>query len=201
MNCFPPLELAFTCSRGVGGAARLRLRPLNAGDIPGVTAACSDPVTQRWLTLPKSYSDAHARGFIESAEPFRQSGGGIRCAVADASSDALIGCVSLKETDWVERVADVGYWALPEYRGRGYITQATRTLSLWALELGMQRLTLRALPENTASNRVAQAAGFRFRRRLHGAGLSDFGRVDINLYELTAGDYGPDPAANTATHP
>ena len=49
----------------------------------------------------------------------------------------------------------------PEARGRGIATLALRTISRWAVdELRLGRLELAADPENHASQRVAEKAGF-----------------------------------------
>ena len=55
----------------------------------------------------------------------------------------------------------VGYWVAPWARNRGLATRAVETLSAWALgDGGFDRLELTTHPENTASQRVAEKAGF-----------------------------------------
>jgi RimJ/RimL family protein N-acetyltransferase len=55
----------------------------------------------------------------------------------------------------------VGYWMAPEARGRGLTTAALGALSRWAIEeLGLGRVELATDPENLASQRVAEKAGF-----------------------------------------
>ena len=55
----------------------------------------------------------------------------------------------------------MGYWLAPEARGRGIMTDAVRAVVAWAQEHGIRCLTLTAHPENVASHRVAERAGFR----------------------------------------
>lgn len=58
-------------------------------------------------------------------------------------------------------VAEVGYWVRREARGRGYATRATRLVSESGIhELALSRIQLHAFPENVASQRVAEKAGF-----------------------------------------
>ncbi len=67
---------------------------------------------------------------------------------------------------------EIGYWS----RDRGLAWErAARLLSTWALTgLGLERLELLANPENVASQRLAEGAGFtregllRLYRRRHG---------------------------------
>ena len=55
----------------------------------------------------------------------------------------------------------VGYWLLPEARGKGFATRSVQLISRWALgDLGLARLSLFAEPSNEASRRVAQRSGY-----------------------------------------
>jgi RimJ/RimL family protein N-acetyltransferase len=55
----------------------------------------------------------------------------------------------------------VGYWLAPEARGRGVMTEALRAVVSWAREEhGIRRLVLTTHPDNVASQRVAERAGF-----------------------------------------
>ncbi|MEU6123397.1 GNAT family N-acetyltransferase [Streptomyces sp. NPDC047123] len=60
-----------------------------------------------------------------------------------------------------EGCAEVGYDLVPGARGRGYATQALRALSAWALTRPELTSLLAVVePDNTASQAVAQAAGY-----------------------------------------
>ena len=57
--------------------------------------------------------------------------------------------------------AGIGYWLLPQARGRGLATRAVRLLSDWAFaDLELARLRLFTEPENERSQRVAERCGF-----------------------------------------
>lgn len=56
----------------------------------------------------------------------------------------------------------VGYWLAPWARGRGVMTESVRTVVQWARgEHGVKRLFLTTHPDNVASQRVAERAGFK----------------------------------------
>ena len=58
-------------------------------------------------------------------------------------------------------IGHFGYWVAGEARGRGVATEALRALCRWAVEtLDVKRLELMTDPENIASQRVAEKAGF-----------------------------------------
>jgi RimJ/RimL family protein N-acetyltransferase len=164
------------------------LRPLCEADTADVARACADEVTQRWLPLPSPYTEEVARGFITEFAPAQQSGGaGIVRAVESAGR--FVGCISLKETDWAERVTEIGYWVAPWARGLGVAGRATRLLAEWALsDQGLERVELLAATGNVASQRSAERAGFVREGVLRNAGHVHGGRVDLVVYSLIRAD-------------
>src|SRR5690606_21602551 len=79
-------------------------------------------------------------------------------AIADAASDAFAG--SLVLFDVTDHGAEVGVWVHPAHRGKGITTAALRLAVHFASGSGLRELTARTLPENTASQRVLETAGF-----------------------------------------
>ena len=64
-------------------------------------------------------------------------------------------------------IAGLGYWLIPSARGRRLATPAVRLVSDWALrELNVLRLEAWVAPDNVASQRVLDRAGFAFEGRL-----------------------------------
>jgi ribosomal-protein-alanine N-acetyltransferase len=61
------------------------------------------------------------------------------------------------------RGAHIGYWIDHNYAGRGFTTDAVNTLTRFAFEeLGLHRIEINIRPENDASIRVAEKAGYKF---------------------------------------
>jgi RimJ/RimL family protein N-acetyltransferase len=138
----------------------IRLRRYTEADVDDVSAACADPLTQRFLTeLPSPYTRDDARWWIQTGAPAQWAAGGAVHAVADPGTDRVLGAVGLHRYGY-GYVGQVGYWVAPWARGRGVATAATRTLARWAFDHGIQRLELQTHIENLASQRVALAAGF-----------------------------------------
>lgn len=134
------------------------LRPWSFDDVGAVTRACQDPEIARWTMVPTPYSEADARLWLEKVtDPGIED----HLAVAVTTSDGgrFVGSMSL----FIMKpgVGEFGYWAAPGARGRGYTSRALRLLAAWTLdELKLPRLQLGTLPGNTASERVAEKAGF-----------------------------------------
>jgi RimJ/RimL family protein N-acetyltransferase len=133
------------------------LRPWRQEDIPAIVSACNDPETIRWTTIPTPYSDEDARGWLERCET-AWSEGAAPLGVVDKASGEVAAAITL----WLHgTIGELGYWAAPAFRGRGYVPRAVALLCAWGFgELGIPRMQLGTFPGNTSSERVAEKAGF-----------------------------------------
>ncbi|MEU3452788.1 GNAT family N-acetyltransferase [Micromonospora sp. NPDC006766] len=174
----------------------VRLRPSRPDDVADTAAACADPITQRFMPgLPNPYTEESARWWIAEGEPAAWAAGGASYAIADPATDRLLGAVGLSNSMPKRRQFEIGYWVAPWARGRGVATTATRALAEQAFAAGCARLELLADEENTASQRVALAAGFRPEGVRRSAGTArDGSRYDLVAWVRLADDP-PGPAA------
>ena len=100
------------------------LRGYRDGDADRVQQACSDERTQYWLRdMPSPYTFDDARAYLETRTEQLAGGTGITWAIADPESDGLLGTISLFDLK-PGFEAEIGYWAHPEARGRGVMTEA-----------------------------------------------------------------------------
>ena len=113
-------------------------------------------------------------------------------SVSDAN-DACLGHVWV-EVDPVDgHRGSLGYWLLPEARGKGFATRSVRLVSRWAFEeLGMARLSLNTEPSNDRSQRVAERSGFVKEGVLRS--YEDIGgrRIDCVVFSLVRADLDSD---------
>ena len=138
------------------------LRPYRGEDANDLTNVCNDPLVRRFIpAMPSPYTRLDAKTWIENsiadaeAEHDRTT-----CAVAfaDPTTDRILGGGGLR--GGAELTSEIGYWVAPWARGRGVATAGARLLAGRAFAWGVERVTLRTEWENTASQRVALAAGF-----------------------------------------
>ena len=166
------------------------LRPWCEADVPGMVAAFSDPVMQRfsWRTAP--FTETDARDCLAEQEQARLRGEALNFALADPhDQDAVLGCVSLDEVRLDQGCAAIGYWLAPGARGRGAATQAVRLLARWAFaELGLARLELTCGPDNEASQHVARRCGFSREGLLRSHVPFRGARRDSVIYSLLRGE-------------
>lgn len=140
----------------------ITLRAYTDADVPALVEICQDPEIPRFTLVPSPYAEADARDWMQRARHGWATGTRVTFAIADAADDdKLLGSVGLQAFDWEHRAADVGYMVAAPARGRGIATRALELVAAWAFgPLGLERLELRTLPENTASQAVAGRAGF-----------------------------------------
>ncbi|MGW4896941.1 GNAT family N-acetyltransferase [Kitasatospora sp. NPDC004240] len=144
---------------------RLILRAPAAADVDAVFAACQDEDIQRWTVVPSPYAREDAVGFVNDVSaPGWREGTHFTWCVFERGTGALVGAQGITLVGGNRRgVAELGYWAVKEHRGRGYTVEAARAVSRWALtEAGVRRLEWFAYVGNEGSRAVADKVGFRF---------------------------------------
>jgi len=165
------------------------LRRPRPSDVEGLMAEGAEAQTQRFTNAADPYDRRAAEqelrwfsgGWTDPAAP-------IGLVIADAGDDSYLGAVLLFR-DRPGGIVELGYGVAPAARGRGVATRAVRLASGWAFaELGTPRLEARTDPENAASQRVLERAGYsregleRRSREVHGV------RRDMICWSLLPGD-------------
>ena len=156
------------------------LRPFTEDDVPALTAACHDPEIPRWTRVPSSYTEEDALAFVS-----RAAEGSF--AIVDARTGELLGSIGVRPVG--DGIGQIGYWVTREARGRGVATRALRMISEWAFEtLELARLQLITQPENLASERVAEKAGYQREGFLRAYAELKGRRPDFHMYSLLPDD-------------
>lgn len=168
---------------------RLVLRAPTAEDIDAITAACQDPEIARWTTVPSPYTREHAAGFVELvAQWWADDSQTIWGMFHDG---ILVGAVGLHHITPHEAggSTELGYWATAESRGQGFMIEASNSVIDWGFaELGLARISWRAVAGNIPSARTARALGFRYEGLQRQALTSPRGRDDGWTAGLLASD-------------
>lgn len=171
-------------------AGGIVLRTLESRDIPWITAACSDRELSRYVPgIPYPYGEADARAFIERAARAWAERSAATFVISNAPDGTGHGTIGLHLAAGDTGLAQVGYWLAPEARGRGAATIAVQLVSRWAFAaVGIDRLSLQTAPENVASQRVAERAGFTREGLLRAWMPTPDGRRHSVMFSLLATD-------------
>ncbi len=162
------------------------LRDWRDEDAPALEPVCGEWDVCAFTSVPWSYSEAGTLEWIEWQRRKRAAGTVLALAIQGRDDDRALGNVNLAGLDGDRREAEIGYWLVPEARGRGLATAAASLLIDWGLrEGGLERIEFAVLPENVASQRVAKRLGATsegLRERSHQAE----GRAwDMTIWSLT----------------
>ena len=100
----------------------------------------------------------------------------------ERESDLLVGACGVVALDWNVPRFEIGYWVRSSRRGKGYITEAVRTLTRLAFErFGAVRVEIRCSSHNVRSARVAERLGFTLEGVLRNAGRHPDGSLRDTL--------------------
>ncbi|MFE1326577.1 GNAT family N-acetyltransferase [Streptomyces sp. NPDC058741] len=168
---------------------RLLLRTVGPQDTDAVYDACQDPEIQRWTTIPSPYLREHARGFTEQMVRDGWADGSAFTFGVFLRSGELAGMLGI--TERALGTAEIGFWAVREHRGRGYVTEAALAACRWAFaHAAVDRVEWRAEVGNRGSRAVAEHAGFRIEGTLRSAMNNKGVRRDLWVGSLLPSDLG-----------
>jgi RimJ/RimL family protein N-acetyltransferase len=141
--------------------AGLRLRPWAQSDAAGMLLALLDPLVLHYAGfLVTDRNQALAR--IQRSASAWLDETGAHWVISTAGGEVL-GSVGFGQVLGGVECGSVGYWLLPEARGRGVVTAAVRTGTRAVFEhLGWHRIELYHAVENDRSCAVARRAGYPF---------------------------------------
>ena len=141
-------------------AARIRLRPLRAGDADALFALQSDARVMRyWSHAPWTTREQAVARIAELARSRATTE--FHAWVATLDDDVLIGTVSLFAINRAQRRAEIGYALMPALWGRGYATEMLHPAIAFAFaSLGVERIEADIDPRNEASCRLVERVGF-----------------------------------------
>lgn len=170
----------------------LRLRPWRADDAPALMLAMRDPLIRHYAgSLVDDRPDALRR--VQRFTHLWADGDGAAWVIGDQGGQ-LLGSVRFGLRDPVLACGEVGYWLLPQVRGRGVASAALRAGTTAVIRgLGWHRIELHHAIENDRSCAVARRSGYRAEGVLRSAMRypSDGRWSDEHLHARLADD--PDP--------
>ena len=172
------------------GDGRVVLRPWQLSDAPLMATACADPEIALFCMMPAGYTIALARDFIADAPRAWAEDGWLHLALTKPRGRRPLGAVGALQGDPRLPNADLGYWVMPEHRGRGLATAGVSLLTDWAFgTLGLRRLSIGTMVANEASRRIARELGFTPEALLRNDRPFGPTRTDCVVYSLLADEW------------
>ncbi|MFV8361393.1 GNAT family N-acetyltransferase [Flavobacterium sp. LS1P3] len=140
---------------------RLLLRRVDFNDTKEIFALRSNPETMKYIPRPLVKTDEDALEHIAMIDSKIDSNEGINWAITLKDNSKLIGIIGHYRIKPEHYRAEIGYMLLPEYHGKGIVSEAVRE----AVKYGFNNMNLHSIeaiiaPENYASAKVLEKNGF-----------------------------------------
>lgn len=148
---------------------RLDLRPHLESDLEVFHAIRSDPEVARYL-YEDALTPAQSREKLAARLGVRElaaENDWLAAVIVERASGAVVGDVALNLRSIEHRTGEIGFIVHPAHQGRGYATEAARTLLDWGFrDFGFHRVIGRTEARNAASARVLERLGMRLEAHL-----------------------------------
>ena len=172
----------------------VRVRRLTSADADGLLRGLTDSQLGRDAgMLAHEHTGDTVREQIERTRPAQmRTGEAAEFAIADAKTDAFLGSVMLHGFRWQAEQAEIGYWVLPDARGRGVAARAVGLITRWAVgDLGLSRIEAYVPVDNEASLRTIERSGYTQEGVARAAFDNRRDRVDLAQFSFVRADLEP----------
>ncbi|WP_310557860.1 GNAT family N-acetyltransferase [Flavobacterium sp.] len=140
---------------------RLVLRRVVKEDVAEIFALRSDQEVMKYIPRPLLKTEEEAIAHITAIDEKIDSNEGINWAITQKGNSKLIGIIGHYILKPEHFRSEIGYMLLPEYHGKGIISEALKEVVNYGFEV-MKLHSIEAIidPENIASEKVLQKNGF-----------------------------------------
>lgn len=144
----------------------------------------SDPEVTKFLTWPSHESIEVTNKVIDRWFEEEKNPKTIRFVITLKDNDEPIGSIDV--VGYINDNPEIGYCLSRKYWNKGLMTEACKAFSKYLLNIGFEKVLIKAVVENIGSNRVIEKCGFKFTHQEHLEHQSSFkpNPVTLNCYEL-----------------
>ena len=139
---------------------RLLVRHVVKADTSAMFAVYSDPIAARWVGDGRAIRREETELWIEVTKRNVAKRGYGMCTLVDRSTRKICGFMGLVHPE-NQADAELKYSLLRTHWGRGLATEAARAMISYGVQtFGLRQIIATTAPENHASHRVLEKAGF-----------------------------------------
>lgn len=165
------------------------LRALGDQDIDELMAFQNDPQLKK-LTMgwPMPVSRVKVSSWLETLS---QADDEVLLGIVKKETDDLVGTIRLMKIDWRHRKAELGiYIGHSEHQRKGLGKEALKLILDWAFhDLGLHKICLRALRENSQAMAAFESVGFREEGTMREDFYQDGEYKDVAIMGMLDGEY------------
>lgn len=162
---------------------RLHLRKIKMSDSSSLFKIWSDPDVTRFMNISNFTDENQAKDMIKLFDELAQDNRATRFAIIELKSNEIVGSCGFNSIDFENAKAEIGYDIAKPFWGRGYASEAIRSLLDYAFsDLELNRIEAKVEPENVNSIKVLQKLNFTFEGTLRQSERSKGKFIDLHIY-------------------
>ena len=140
---------------------RLLLRAVSTDDVNEILELRGNPETMKFIPRPLVTSTEMALEHIGMITEKIENNIGINWGITIKGNNKIIGIIGHYRIQPENHRAEIGYMSLPEYNGKGYISEAIKAVVAYGFEqMNLHSIEAVIDPGNTASEKVLLKNGF-----------------------------------------
>lgn len=169
--------------------ARLVLRDFVATDVGDVYAGLSHPEVIKYYGI--SYDSLEAtQAQMQWFQDIKANKSGYWLAIETADTHEFVGAIGVSDRNLEYRHAELGYWALPAYWGKGLMSEALQGFLGFAFgALGLHNVTAIVELPNLGSRQLLHKAGFTLEGIMRECELKQGEYISLCRYSLLSYEY------------
>ncbi|MDQ3841069.1 MAG: GNAT family N-acetyltransferase [Actinomycetota bacterium] len=169
---------------------RLILRQMILGDAEAVFAYASDPEVTRYVLWDTHHTIEDSETFLRSVAERYENAEAADWGIVYKGNGRFIGGCSIVGWDLENARAEMGYVLSRQYWGQGLMPEAVRAMIAFGFEkMGLNRLEVRCITENTASVRVMEKAGMLYEGTLRQREFIKGAYRDTKIYSILKSEF------------
>lgn len=113
-----------------------------------------------WVEFIKSAYDEES--YIKLTHQRWEEGTHFDFGIFEKEKNEYMGNIGVHSIRWSDSRAELGYWILGEFEGKGYMSEAVLLLEKHLFEIGFHRVQIRCSDLNARSSEVPKRCGYHF---------------------------------------
>jgi len=140
----------------------LILRQIIIDDLPNIFSGLSNPAIIKYYGVSYNSLD-ETQEQMEWFAALEKDGTGVWWAIVNVENKMFLGAVGLNNLSQIHKKAEIGFWLLPAYWGKGVMKKAIELVCNYAFaELNLHRIEALVETENINSKKILIKSNFNY---------------------------------------
>jgi ribosomal-protein-alanine N-acetyltransferase len=160
------------------------LRQIVNADLENIFLSLSNPEVIKYYGI--SYSSLQeTKDQLKFYRDLEQNETGIWWAICSLNNDVFYGAIGLNNRNLIHQNAEIGYWLMPQYWGKGIINETLPFVCNFGFnQLNLHRIVAMIESENIASKRTVEKIGFAYEGTMKECEMKNKNWIDLEIYAM-----------------